>query len=112
MGVGLFKSCSSSPYAAPNSNPDPGNYKIINWETCGNYFLLLINYPDAKNFEGNKILLYKDIANPGELLIRTNNKIDPHFSKDAISPIARFEPNSRGWNNAKTFIKFLSQQEE
>jgi hypothetical protein len=77
-------------------NPDPSNYEIKRWKTIGGYLLIEINYPDCENYEGDKILLYKDVI----LNQLTDQKlIDPHFSNSDmfISPIARFRPDKNGW---------------
>lgn len=82
-----------------NCNPDPSNYKIIDKTTIGNYLILLINYPDAKNYEGNKVLLFENVTLSQ---LEKQGSIDPHFAenKKFFSPIARFEPTQKGWDNA------------
>lgn len=100
MGLNFFASNSS--YDDKNNSiklptPDPKNYKIISQQIVNGYLILYINYPDCTNYEGYKILLYKkgitlkDIKN-------NQDSIDPHFSnnKKFISPIARFEPTTKG----------------
>lgn len=86
-----------------SGNPNPTNYKIIDYIEKNNYLLLKINYPDCKNYEGDKILLFKGI----KLLDIINQKtIDPHFSdnKQIYHPIARFVPNNQGWDMAMNII--------
>ncbi|RJQ25013.1 hypothetical protein C4577_06420 [Candidatus Parcubacteria bacterium] len=83
-------------------NPDPNNYKIVKAEEVNGYLILMINYPDCTNYEGNKILLFKGVT----LLDIVNQKyIDPHFFEDSKihSPIARFVPTGEGWKWAKSF---------
>ncbi len=84
----------------PSPNPDPSNYKIIKSEKINNHLIVLINYPDCTNYEGNKILVFEKL-NIEELI--NQEKIDPHFSdnKNYHSPIARFEPSEKGWSLAK-----------
>ena len=64
-----------------------------------NFLIILINYPDCINYEGNKILLFENTCL--EKLI-DQGSIDPHFSdnKSKISPIARFVPTIQGWTMA------------
>ena len=83
-----------------SSNPDPRNFRIKECEHIGNYWLSKINYPDAKNFEGDKILLTE--WNPRNAAV-----IDPHFEKNA-GILARFEPTEKGWKLAKKFAKLLA----
>lgn len=106
--MGIFKSAISSSkydinYNYNNGNPKPNNYKIIRYHEENDYLLMEINYPDCKNYEGNKILLFKGI----KLLDIINQKIiDPHFSdnKEIHHPIARFIPNNQGWDMALNLI--------
>jgi len=90
-------------------NPDPKNYRILKSEQINNYLLVVIIYPDCTNYEGRKILLFKDTT----LQELFNQKlIDPHFSnnKQYKSPIARFEPTEYGWELGKQFVNFLETQ--
>ncbi len=99
------------PYEPPASSPkpkqaDPTNYKIIKAHEENKFLLVKINYPDCKNYEGNKILLFKDLT----LLELVNQKlIDPHFFEknelEIVSPIARFVPTDEGWNMAIDLIR-------
>jgi len=85
-------------------NPDPSNYKILREKSIGKYLLIVVNYPDCKNYEGNKILLYENVT----MQQLTKQKlVDPHFSDNAkfYSPIARFEPTEKGWKMALKFIE-------
>jgi hypothetical protein len=89
-------------------NPNPSNYKIVKVQQIGDYLLMLINYPDCTNYEGNKILLYKDIT---LVKLLCQQKLDPHFcnNKKYHSPIARFEPTDFGWNCAITLMNSLGK---
>ena len=104
--MGIMKVMSSSSYDRPTTtsfkyetvkgNPDPYNCRIVeHLEKCG-HLLVLINYPDCRNYEGNKVLLYKYTK---LVEIKRQGSIDPHFScnMNSISPIARFEPTEEGW---------------
>jgi len=76
--------------------PDPGNYKIVRSKAMYGNLLVKIKYPDCTNYEGNKILLYR---NTTLKQLKAQKYIDPHFmnSKRIKSPVARFEPTKAGW---------------
>ena len=98
MFTRYYSTCSACTARAEkdSKNPDPTNFKILDYLQQGNNLLVKINYPNAKNFEGDKIMLYENVT----LLQLINSKsIDPHFSnsKDCIAPIARFVPTEFGW---------------
>lgn len=80
-------------------DPNPNNFKVKDCHKIGNHWVSKINYPDAKNFEGDKILLTS--WNPLE-----KTTIDPHFEKDS-GVLARFEPTKFGWNMAIRTAKSL-----
>lgn len=120
MGMGLRFGVSSSTFDKPKErivervvvkhlpNPNPYNYVIKNDYQTGDYLIILINYPDCTNYEGNKVLVYKnvhlrDLINQGS--------IDPHFSnnKSKHSPIARFVPTEDGWNMAMQLVSLLNK---
>lgn len=79
-------------------NPNPSNFEILQkgFSKSG-YLILKVHYPDCTNYEGIKILVYKNDK------ILTQETIDPHFSENEKfeSPIARFEPTEFGWELAK-----------
>lgn len=115
MGAGPFygrgRSCSvyekptpPAPRVSTAPNPDPTNYKVKRYLEVGGNLVIEINYPDCTNFEGNKILVYRDCTY-AELLVWNKKGIDPHFhdaasGKLAKSPFARFVPTSEGWKAA------------
>ena len=90
----------------PLPNPKPENYIILNYYIEGRFLLLLVNYPDCKNYEGNKILLYENTDLED---IKRQGSIDPHFSNNIKkhSPIARFVPTLTGWDMAQKLIRVL-----
>ena len=118
MGINCFYSASSYdknfayiPASTQDKlpNPDPSNFKIIKSLVGGDllssrkFLILKVNYPDCKNYEGNKILVYENVTLEELLKQKT---LDPHFSnsKEFYSPIARFEPTRKGWEMARTFV--------
>ena len=119
MGVGYKLSMSSDSYQgmAPSTNsyqpppapppvvlpnPNPSKYRIIREKIVKEFLIIEILYEGCTNYEGRKILVYKDITY--QQLIE-QKLIDPHFSEgnEYISPIARFEPTERGWEWAINF---------
>lgn len=77
-------------------NPDPSNYKIMNHLQYGENLLIKVKYIGCTNYEGLKVLLFKDTTLEQ---LKSQGRIDPHFSynKEYKSPIARFEPTRAGW---------------
>lgn len=84
-------------------NPDPNNYKILRSLSGVNWLLLEVQYPDCTNYEGKKILLFRNTTLEK---IKAQKTLDPHFSnnKNYISPFARFEPTKEGWKIAVQFM--------
>ncbi len=117
IGIGVSKARSSFPsgptiYTEPKKrkkklpNPDPANYKIEKAREIGKYLLIEIKYPDCVNYEGSKILLYRDVT----LIDLVNQKyIDPHFFENTkyASPIARFVPTQEGWDMGLKLIEAM-----
>lgn len=113
--MGLNFVCSSDSYPSDKyaykevpidalPNPNPSNYKIIDTLTVGNFLIVEIVYPDCKNYEGKKILVYEGVT---WQQLRSQKLIDPHFSNKPgyFSPIARFEPTKRGFVLAERFAR-------
>lgn len=98
MGLGIFSSSCFDPASIKSTvpgNPNPFNYQIIKTKQIKNFAILMIKYPECKNYEGNKILVFKDISIED---LRQRISIDPHFCEDKQnSPIARFVPTDEGW---------------
>jgi len=108
MGIKLFSSdsyCSCEEIKSIDNkfgNPDPKEYIVRHaYEIEGN-LVLEIDYPSCTNYEGKKILVYKDITFD-ELMAKNKQVIDPHFSdnQDYVSPIVRIEPTALGMSIAK-----------
>lgn len=85
-------------------NPDPNNYKILRSLTFNNWVLLEVKYPDCTNYEGRKLLLFRNTTLDK---IMSQKSLDPHFSNNVkfISPFARFEPSNDGWIFAAKFME-------
>jgi len=92
--MGLTKRCygtiSNTVYVS--MNPNPKNFEIIKLIELENTYVEVF-YPDAKSYEGNKVLVYK-----GRMAeqIMSAKELDPHFSETGLSPIARFAPTIEG----------------
>jgi len=88
--------------------PDPSKFTIINEMQVGKHLLLEIIYDEATNYEGKKILLFKDCKYM-DILKTNKGVIDPHFSDniDYISPFARFEPTNEGRMAAIKLCKLI-----
>lgn len=100
MGIKLFSSSSYDGYEPTSSvEPDPSNFSIREIYNVNGHTVAVVNYPNCTNYEGNKILFFKDktIANIGHVKL-----LDPHFSdNDENAPFARFEPTREGLEAAR-----------
>lgn len=97
MGCSPFnKSCSVySPTAKRTvGNPNPARFEILRVEEVGPNLVAMIRYPDCKNYEGVKVLLYRSMSKQS---LMSAKRLDPHFSEWGASPIARFQPDAEGW---------------
>lgn len=125
MGLNLFSSCSHQGSAVDRlvgelrselaeearegrlrgtGNPHPRRFRILRAESVGSFTIAEILYPDCRNYEGKKILVFESI---GVEKLKALSFIDPHFcdSDEHPSPIARFEPTKKGWRLALTLAK-------
>jgi hypothetical protein len=112
MGVSPFHP-SPSTYDIPASSkpmvviiPDPSGARVLDTRKIGDFLLAIVEYPDADNYEGRKILVYKGVTSRQ---LRSWAKIDPHFSKmcPQRSPIARFVPTPEGERMAELFCRSM-----
>jgi len=69
-----------------------------------NFMLLIVNYPDATTYGGDKILIYKREDEFDVLDMLKQKELDPHFLEDRLSPIARFPSSEEGFKMAMKFI--------
>ena len=96
-------------------NPNPSNYEILSNQLIltrrHHYLILEIKYLDVNNFEGIKILVFRDVS---LLMLEKQQDIDPHFSdnKQFHSPIARFIPTEEGMLMALEFCKSMKLKED
>lgn len=102
MGLSPFKnSCCQAGSSAPAGNPDPRNFELLQVVQVDDFVIALVSYPDCKNYEGEKILVFEDTTKER---IQAALELDPHFCDDNhLSPVARFKPTKAGWNRARRF---------
>lgn len=92
-------------------NPNPSKYKITEYIQSGKYLIIKVTYPDCYNFEGRKILVYRNVT---LAQLERQASLDPHFSNNRSfhSPIARFVPTPEGEKMAKVFVKSMELLDE
>lgn len=106
MGLSFpFNSCRRSSVALQPGDPDPSRFEILRVAEAGAFTVAEIRWPDARNFEGRKIAVYR--TTPAEL--RSATALDPHFQehRGPLVPIARFEPTDEGWVMATLLASHL-----
>ena len=88
-------------------NPDKKNFKILHiyQNRKNDACVVVIEYPDCTNYEGQKVLVYDDIDQFTSLL--SKGEVDPHFDNYSYSPVARFMPTDEGIEMAIQFAKTL-----
>ena len=100
MGLGgmIVSSSSYDSDVMTLPNPKPDNYSLVRSESINGYLIIELKYHDCTNYEGCKIMIYE--CSLSDLM--EQRLIDPHFcnNDNYFSPIARFEPTEKGWNNA------------
>ncbi len=94
MGISPFKNCSTN-YGtpAPAPNPDPSRWTLLERADYPHGSVMRVRYHDCTNFEGEKVMVYRGIK-------KAMVDLDPHFSENPESPIARFRPDDVGWKMA------------
>ncbi len=105
-GPTIFSSGSSTTPAKTDNSSDKKNYRFIRTHERNGIVVLWINYPQFKNYEGNKILVYKDTT---LVDILNQDYIDPHFLEERgrINPFARFRPTEEGWTIAVRLADYI-----
>jgi len=110
MGLSPFSNWTGN-YQSPavTGNPDPQNFKIIKTKTIGIHSLIYVNFPDCKNYGGDKILLIVGMTNKE---IRKLKKLDPHFhdGQPIGEPyiVARFTPTKADWGMGLHMLKAIN----
>lgn len=107
MGMGPFKSCDSctpTSNQAPAPNPNPGRFVILGTTQVGPHLIARIHYLDCTNFEGIKLCVYKNMTARELYGLKY---LDPHFSEELASPIARFRSTVEGEILADKFTRHI-----
>lgn len=78
------------------SNPNPAVFKITCHYTARGNTAIYINYPNCKNYEGDKIIVFRNMSFRE---IQKLREIDPHFTENG-KIFARFAPTDDGWTHA------------
>lgn len=115
MGIGPFhRSCftaSANPQAtAPN--PDPSRWVLLKHKAYARSYVVMVQYKDCTNFEGKKVMVYFGRWPGVGRFIRKGRPLDPHFSEEPESPIARFQPTEFGWDMACAVAKGMSGEDK
>lgn len=107
MGLSPFRNCLVYPgdLRVDAPNPNPANFSILELHEVGSAVVAKIKYPDCNTFEGVKICVFE---NTTAQQMGWRSSIDPHFSMDELSPIARFKPTSHGIKLAFRLAEILS----
>lgn len=109
MGMSLFGNCSTNYVIntpAPAPNPNPERWELLDVMHFKHGYVLVIKYLDCTNFEGVKCMVYR-----GSYGLRPVS-LDPHFTDDPKSPIARFRPDEEGLKMAMEFADSLKPQKK
>lgn len=106
MGMNFLGSASrySQGFRRPG-DPNPERFSVREVYSIGDFTIARVHYPDCTTFEGMKILVYS-----GHVAVQVNSatKLDPHFTGEGLSPLARFEPTEHGLAAARETCKALS----
>lgn len=76
-------------------DPDPDNFEV-RWMCFGRdsgYTVAKVWYPGCTTYEGEKILVF---VGDRTVELMKSLRLDPHFSGDGLSPVARFAPTDEG----------------
>lgn len=108
LRIGLGSQTSSGRYesgARAKGDPVPEKFDITSHSQHGKFAVVVVVYPDARNYDGMKIAVYE--ATWLQLIMASS--MDPHFKEErtALVPLARFEPTTRGWLWANHFARML-----
>jgi len=123
MGMGFPFGSARRSGACPDRNPSPvavttprkgdpipARFEIIRTYKRGAFTVAEIVWPDAKNYDGRKIALYRC-----ELKwLAAADELDPHFAetRGPLVPIARFEPTAQGWKMAVACARAADNEEK
>lgn len=92
-------------------NPNPRNFEVLTLDQITpDWCMARVKYPDAKNFEGEKIMLYRAKVHQ----VAGATVLDPHFCDNptCLSPFARFEPTAAGWRAGVALAHVMQKTED
>ena len=94
-----------------NPNPDPRKWDLVRKYERYPYLMLQVTYPNCTNYEGQKILIFRNCTYAD---ILKQKELDPHFarSKTKVSPFMRIEPTEEGWLMGKQIINNWRSEHE
>ena len=100
-GVAEIKAATATAKGAPN----PYRFAIARSYALGTVCVIEAVYPDATNYEGRKVMVYAHAL----AVVMKQDRLDPHFCEGeaCVSPVARFEPTTRGWDLAVDLVNVL-----
>lgn len=101
MGCG-FAGHSKGTLSSKSPDPNPWRFKIKRYHEYNRHVGVVINYPDATTYKGDKVLVFKGSFSK----LKGRSNIDPHFTGKALDAIARFPGDPQGWDMA---IRFMEQ---
>ncbi len=121
MGIYIGRSAShrfgSDKTVYPKGQPNPDQFDILEcypeptnrFSRVEGTYALKVKYPNATNFEGNKILVLEQVSPATLFFLKT---LDPHFSETGLAPIARFAPTLKGWRLAQDLVDRLTATDD
>lgn len=95
VGCQLYGSSAPTWSAAPN----PIEFEVLRNVKVGNHWVAKIHYPNCTNYEGKKVVILRQDPS-------TMTELDPHF-REGGPVVARFEPTTRGFEQAIVFARNL-----
>ncbi len=101
---GADSAWSGTPEKARFPNPDPDNFTVKSATQVGDYVVAEVDYPDATNYEGSKVMVLDGVT--VEELALTSH-LDPHFDPNSLVK-ARVRPDADGRYHAELFARLLA----
>lgn len=94
MGCSPFKKSCYTNSSAVAPNPSPDKWELMELYEASNGYVMKVKYEGCTNCEGEKIMVFR-----GQY--KERSYLDPHFSFNGLSPMARFIPTDYGMKMAK-----------
>ena len=87
-----------------SNTPNPKEFAIIQIKQINNHVVAKLQYPNCRNHNGLKILVWEN-TNLNDITM--GSYIDPIMSINDVKLIAEFIPTEYGWKLAEKFIENL-----